>query len=253
MNENFAGIGSVVRYKIKDDNEIFNAKIVVQKTGLDENEVLKTSPLGEALMFCQVGECLNVVCDDSYEIIVLGIDNPVKKEIMVDIRENKNISLTEEDKFNLNANHESETNAVKERKYFWAMYKEILNEQGNPFSFVSRNQYAIVNKKTTAWVEPCIAMDFLFKKSKMYLRVNVFIENDLRLYERLLKIRDKLDEDFLPIKPVWCDGESGENTRRIKIEIPYKYRSNEEYRRIILESIHYVKLFIKNYKPYIDC
>lgn len=143
------------------------------------------------------------------------------------------------------------THAQEEQKIFWELYKDFLIQNGEPYTIAPEKQWAIINRETPAFYAPCIAMDFLIQK--MILRVNVYIQNDLKLYERLLKIRDDLDSEFYPLKPIWCNGSNGNNTRRIKIEIPFYSCNKEEYMRIIKDSVQYVLKFIKAYKPYIDC
>ena len=146
--------------------------------------------------------------------------------------------------------YQSNTNAPYERKIFWKKYNEYLTKNNNPFTISVGEQWAVVNRNTAAWGKPCITMDFKYREK--CLVVNVFIYNDLKLYNLLLKNREYLDTGFEP-KPVWCDGLKGENTKRIKIEIPFVDYNVDEYDEVIKKSIPYVLKFIEKYKPYIEC
>ncbi len=141
------------------------------------------------------------------------------------------------------------TNAEYERSRFWKRYKEWLSSNGNPFKLAIGRQWAIVNRKTADFIYPCIAMDFLYQKH--ILRVNVYIQSDLELFDRLCGMRNILDADFKEKKPIWCFGEKGRDTRRIKIELPFNRFDGETYDKLIAESAEYVNLFIKNYAPYL--
>ena len=78
MSDKFAGVGSTVGFIIVDDQEFNQVKIV--DFAKNENEVSKSSILGEALMFCKEGDEIMVRAQESYEIKVVSIVNPVKKD-----------------------------------------------------------------------------------------------------------------------------------------------------------------------------
>ena len=48
---------------------------------------------------------------------------------------------------------------------------------GKPFFFTENKQWAIINKRTSNYHEPCVALDFLWRDE--FLRINVYIENDI--------------------------------------------------------------------------
>ena len=143
------------------------------------------------------------------------------------------------------------TNAEEQRKIFWELYKKFLINNGEPFYISECKQWAIVNKNSPSWSNPCLAMDFLC--GKKFLRVNIYIRNDIELYDLLKRNKENLDKGFYPKKPEWIENNEGENTRRIEIKFLFKSHDTEEYKKIIEDSATYVLQFIKNYRPYIEC
>lgn len=73
--------------------------------------------------------------------------------------------------------------ADEARAKFWKTLRETLKELGEPFFFTENKQWAIINKKTINYHEPCVALDFLWRDE--FLRINVYIENDIPLYNKL--------------------------------------------------------------------
>lgn len=142
------------------------------------------------------------------------------------------------------------SNAEYERKVFWNMYHEILINNGEPFRISQKKQWAIVNKNSPAYNNPAIAMDFLVQKK--VLRINVFLLNDQELFFKLERMKGKI-EDSLGFKPEWVPGEKGENTYRIKTELPFLPYNKDDYYRVIEESLPIVIKFIKTFSPYIKC
>ena len=142
------------------------------------------------------------------------------------------------------------SNAEYERKVFWDMYNEILNNHGNPFFISAKKHWAIVNKDSAAWNEPVIAMDFLVQKR--VLRINAFLLDDLNLFNHLLEIRKEI-ENSLGFTPEWVHGEKGKNTYRIKTELSFIPNSRDDYHRIIEKSLPIVAKYINVFKPYIKC
>ena len=141
------------------------------------------------------------------------------------------------------------TYSQEQQKKFWKMYDEFLLENGEPFTISNRRHWCVVNAKNEN--ESCLGMDFLAKKK--ILRVGIYIRSDINnLYQRLLNDRENLDSGFEDRKPEWCEKCKGENTRRIKIEIPFANDSVDEYERIIELSAKYTLKFIKAYRPYIE-
>ena len=65
--------------------------------------------------------------------------------------------------------------AEEARMKFWNTLRETLKEMGEPFFFTENKQWAIINKQTSNYYEPCVALDFLWRDE--FLRINVYIEN----------------------------------------------------------------------------
>lgn len=141
------------------------------------------------------------------------------------------------------------TNAEEQQKIFWKMYDEFLIENGEPFTISPKRHWCVVNAKNVN--KPCLSMDFLVQDK--ILRVGIYIQNDANgLYDRLIDKREYLDSIFADRKPEWCEKcKKGKTTKRIKIEIPFFYESEDEYERIIELSAKFVLKFIKAYRPYI--
>ena len=81
MEEKYVGVGSTVTYISLDDKEFNQVKIVDVKRA--DGELLKDSKVGEALMFGKEGEIVSVNIDEPYDIQIISILNPVKKEVSI--------------------------------------------------------------------------------------------------------------------------------------------------------------------------
>ena len=92
------------------------------------------------------------------------------------------------------------TNAEEARKRFYDTLQKLLDKQGNPFYFSHERQWAIINKSTSSFHEPCVAIDFLYRKE--YLRLNVYIENDINLYTQFKQRKEEIEKD-LGFKCIW--------------------------------------------------
>ena len=141
-------------------------------------------------------------------------------------------------------------NADSERKIFWEMYNQILAKHGKPYIISSKKQWAIVNKNTANWNEPAIAMDFLVQKR--LLRINLFLLDDVALFNKLSAIKHDL-EDKLGCKSEWVHGEKGKDTYRIKTELGLVPYDHDDYYRVIEESLPIVINYINTFRPYINC
>lgn len=141
-------------------------------------------------------------------------------------------------------------NADSERKIFWEMYNQILAKHGKPYIISSKKQWAIVNKNTANWNEPAIAMDFLVQKR--LLRINLFLLDDVALFNKLSAIKHDL-EDKLGCKSAWVHGEKGKDTYRIKTELGLVPYDHDDYYRVIEESLPIVINYINTFRPYINC
>ncbi len=149
--------------------------------------------------------------------------------------------------------------AEQARKNFWNTLRETLKQQDEPFFFTENKQWAIINKKTYNYHEPCIALDFLWIKE--ILRINVYIENNLSLYEKL-KARKEEIENKLGFECMWIENNfytnggkrkfNGTNTRRIEIDIPFD-RQSVVFSELARKAIPIIKRYLEVFRGYIDC
>ena len=134
------------------------------------------------------------------------------------------------------------TNAEQERKIFWEMFENELNNQGNPFYIAHRNQYATINKRSST-SDNCISMDFLVQKR--FLRVGVYMRDNIPAFEYLYGCKAKIENE-LGFKPTWVlKGASNPNTRRIEICFSFNPYNHSDYQRVIKKAIPYAIKFIE--------
>ena len=134
------------------------------------------------------------------------------------------------------------TNAEQERKIFWKMFEEELNNQGNPFSIAHRTHYATINRKSPS-SNYCLSIDFLVQKR--FLRLGIYINDNIPAFEHMYENKSKIEEK-LGFKPIWTlKGVNNPNTRRIEVQIPFIPYNRNEYQRIIKKAIPYAIKFIE--------
>lgn len=147
------------------------------------------------------------------------------------------------------------TNAEELRQKFWKTLNFTLEEKGNPFYFTEFRQWAVINRRCAYnFHEPCIALDYLCKYK--YLRINVYIENNLRLYNLFKTYKDNI-ESQLGFKCIWqentpdTNGErrkfKGANTRRIEIRLNFCPTLKE----LAEKAIPIIEKFIEVFRGYI--
>ena len=149
--------------------------------------------------------------------------------------------------------------AEEARTKFWNILRETLKEMGKPFFFTENKQWAIINKRTSNYHEPCVALDFLWRNK--FLRINVYIENDIPLYNKL-KTRKEEIESELGFKCLWKENNfftnggkkkfNGENTRRIEVDIPF---DNEalNFKDLAIKAIPIIERYVEVFRGFIDC
>ncbi len=161
------------------------------------------------------------------------------------------------------------TNAEQERAFFWNAFNEILAENGDPFTLSSKKQWAVVNRDNPNWTKPCLSMDFLIQKR--ILVINIFILDDIPLYNRLLANKAQIESDLGIAPPVsknlfavvnkqtnpnfkvqWVQGEKGSNTKRIKTELDFTPYDHSDYWRLIEKAIPIVMSYMRAFKRYIE-
>ena len=146
--------------------------------------------------------------------------------------------------------------AEQARRKFWETLRNTIKEQGDPFYFTEEKQWAIINKGSSNYHEPCIAIDFLWRYE--ILRINVYIENDISLYSKLKARREEI-EGALGFKCLWKENDSfkysdgkGANTRRIEVDIPFNSETLD-FKALAIKAIPITERYIEVFRGYIDC
>ena len=147
-------------------------------------------------------------------------------------------------------------NAEEARRKFWNTLRETVKEQGNTFLFTEEKQWAIINKDSSNYHEPCVALDFLWRDE--ILRINVYIENDVLLYNKLKARKNEIEKE-LGFECLWRENDSsthsngkGANTRRIEIDIQFDKRMLD-FKELSMKAIPIIERYIEVFRGYIDC
>lgn len=146
--------------------------------------------------------------------------------------------------------------AEEAQKVFWGTLRETLSEMDKPFMFTEERQWAIINKDSSYYHDPCVAMDFLWRKE--FLRINAYIENDIPLYNKL-KARKEEIECELGFKCLWTENDifthangKGANTRRIESIIRFD-KETLDFKALAIKAIPIIERYIEVFRGYIDC
>ena len=132
------------------------------------------------------------------------------------------------------------TNVETERKYFWDTYREILTENGEPFSLQlnyntdgTLRHYAQLNNYS---LDRSLLIDFI--PGKGIVRYGVYLDNDkdVKLYDFLLE-RKEIIEKALGFGCIWKHGDKGKTARRICCEKAIVQYDRESYLDAIEESM----------------
>ena len=137
-------------------------------------------------------------------------------------------------------------NAKDEQKIFWSMYDEILIQNGEPFVLLHEKNGEVtfwgnVNKYRSL-VDLSLSMDFLV--SKKFLRINIYIRDDVRLYNYLYSKKDEINT-MLGFEPLWNDNCCSDNTRRIEVRLPFIPEDYDDYDRLINASLPIIMQYKK--------
>lgn len=142
------------------------------------------------------------------------------------------------------------TNAATERRIFWDMFEQALDENGNPFYLASRDHYATINRKS-ANCNLCLSLDFLVQKE--FFRIGIYIQDDIKTphYDRLLLQKEEI-EKALGFSPIWNNrGEKNPNTRRIEIQLPFMPYVRDDYERLIDLALPIILKYIEVFSIYL--
>ncbi len=160
-------------------------------------------------------------------------------------------------KSNPNDNEPKETeystsfgDSTSEQMVFWKMFQEALDNNGNPFTILTRAQYGSVNRNR-AYCNLCLGFDFLL--SKRFFRIGIYVQDDTKTpcFNRLLQQKVEI-ESSLGFKPIWTPcGARNPNTRRIETRLSFTPYDREDYARLIDESLPIFMQYIKVFSKYL--
>ena len=141
------------------------------------------------------------------------------------------------------------TNAEYAQQSFWETMDRKLEEKGYPFFFSSRTHYAVINRRSAYASKPCVAIDFLVQKQ--IVRINVYIQNDISLYN-YLKIQKEDLETELGFKCLWNENCTKAHTRRIEYLGNIQFnRNNINYDDLAEQTISVTEKFVKVFEKYL--
>lgn len=146
------------------------------------------------------------------------------------------------------------TSAQHEQKLFWNIFEKKLVDIDNPFTISYEmngeiKHYASVNKQKP-WVRLGLTIDFLCRYKMV--KINIYIENDVELFNRLLANKEKIESE-LGFTPKWIySGERNPNTRRVISTFPVIIGNPLDYERVIEKVIPIIiqyKMVFEKYIP----
>ncbi|MBR2871302.1 MAG: DUF4268 domain-containing protein [Clostridia bacterium] len=125
-------------------------------------------------------------------------------------------------------------NVKEEQRKFWKIFEEKLIENGEPFSILYEKggevtNWGVIDKKQS-FVDNALSVDFLVREQK--LRINIYIRNDLELFEKFERNRKEI-ESMISVPLKWIIGVRNSNTRRIAYEIPIETGYYSHYDEVI--------------------
>jgi len=130
---------------------------------------------------------------------------------------------------------------------FFKILGETLEEQGNPFMFKHKEYWASVNRTTAS--NKSIGIDFIWSQNK--IRVNLYLNNYLDVYEKLERNKDKIDSELI-YRHDWLIGSRNNKCRRIASFIPVNHKDDDSIKEACKEVIPIVKKYIEVFGKYID-
>ena len=142
------------------------------------------------------------------------------------------------------------TNAAAERKVFWELMEKKLNQLGNPFTI----KPSIANGQYRHWAhiyntaDVSMSTDFLVGKG--ILRIELYINNNLGLYQALKEHKANI-EKWIGTSLIFTDGEKNPQVKWVKREwslIPYDYN---DYNRVLNEALPIMEKFVGILKGFV--
>lgn len=254
----YAGVGSTVTYRILEDDDVNQVTIVEPANKKSDNEVSKTSELGETLLYRKEGEVVKVNSVEPYTISILHIANPLnnvrygieqkgKSDFLVFAKQNNNYNMQANSKSNKYGEYNM-TNAEEQRKIFWETFEDVLMENGEPFSICytqgdKPQSWANVNRKH-AWNANAIDLSFLNQQG--LFRVDLYMENgEQDQIGRKIKANKEDINSMISFPVKWENGKKNPNTLRPSVYFPFIKNNKDDYRRVIEESLPTILKFIE--------
>lgn len=255
--QRYAGVGSMVTYRILEDDEINQVTIVEPANKKSDKEVSKTSELGESLLYCKEGEVVKVNSVEPYTISILHISNPInnvryeiqakKSDYSLYSKQNDNYNMQANSKLNKYREHNM-SNAEEQRKIFWETFEDVLMENGEPFSVCY-----MMNEKPQSWANVnrnhawnANAIDLSFLNSQGLFRVDLYMQNgEQDQIGRKIKANKEDVNSMITLPVRWENGEKNPNTLRPSVYFPFEKNNKDDYRRVIEESLPTILEFIE--------
>ena len=125
-----------------------------------------------------------------------------------------------------------------EWKTFWDIFDEKLIENGDPFTILHEKAgettfWATVNN-TKSMLDNGISLDFSVRESR--LRVNIYIRNDIHLYNYLEGNKSEI-QSMVSVPLQWMAGTRSAKTRRIGCYVPVTIGDVDSYEDAIETSL----------------
>ena len=145
------------------------------------------------------------------------------------------------------------TYAKQEQLIFWNIFDEILIQNGEPFELLHEKSgevtfWGVVNKKKSL-IDLGLSVEFSVKKET--LRVNIYMRNNIDLYEYLYERKDEI-EQRLGFNVIWNDKCPHSNTRRIEYNISFVSGDRDGYINLIEEALPIIVSFKEVFTEYIE-
>ncbi len=194
--------------------------------------------------FCKEDEILRLL--DGNMLVcsqwgILNISNFIKRAEQLGYK----IELIETNK-NLRSKNMS---AQLERDYFWKMFDEYVNQQGNEF-FISHkkgcvNQAAGNINNTSPMAMETICCEYKYREQ--IIVVQIYINKNEKLFEYIYSQKDQIEKG-LGYKVEWVKGgERSSSVRRVQKQFPI----NKSIKEMVVEIYPYILDFIRVFENFI--
>lgn len=142
-------------------------------------------------------------------------------------------------------------NAQEQRNKFWNYFDNYLKKQGSPF-YICHTKGGVNQAAGNINTNNPMEMQTIcceFKYREQVLLVQVYINGNVLLYDRLYKNREQIEKE-LGFTVQWvCGGVKSDNVRRIQKVFPIY--DEYYYPEVIEQAFPYILSFIKVFDKYI--